>query len=109
MISDLTLPYSRTRSAEPDLTRYGIEMRPHLHAPPSPLTLAELTQALSMMFRTDPVFSGPIIDRGGLSAAGESKQAFDFDDTGMGGLHNGLQTSPLPRMSCRMVLLNQIG
>lgn len=74
-------------------------MRPHLHSRPRPLTLAELTQTLSVMFRTDPIFSGPVIERGGLSTTGAAQQIFDLDDTRMGGLHSGLQTSPLPRTS----------
>lgn len=74
-------------------------MRPHLHSRPGPLTLAELAQPLSMMFRTDPILPGSVIERGGLSATGAAQQAVDLDDTRMGGLHSGLQTSPLPRTS----------
>lgn len=74
-------------------------MRPHLHSRPGPLTLAELAQALSMMFRANPVFPSAVIERGGLSATRDAQQTVDLDDTGMRGLHSGLQTSPLPRTS----------
>ena len=37
-------------------------MRPHLYAPPGSLTLGELAQPLSMMFRADPV-----LNRGSLA------------------------------------------
>lgn len=83
-------------------------MRPHLHPRPGPLTLAELAQPLSMMFRADPVLSGSVIERGRLAAAGDAQQTVDLDDTGMRGFHSGLQTRPLPRTSWRMVLLNQM-
>ncbi len=84
-------------------------MSPHFHACPSPLRLAKLAQALLMMCRTDPIFPGTIIEGGGLSAAGEAQGALDFHDTRMGGLHSGLQTSPFPRTSCKMVSQNQMG
>jgi len=84
-------------------------MGPHLNSSPGSFRLAKFAQPLSLMCRADPILSGAIIQRSGLSAASDAQRAVDFHDTGMRGLHSGLHTSPFPRTSCKMVSQNQMG